>query len=158
MLAIKNVVFFFSVIISFFFPSDRTLFIVLVASFATCFCDFYEYRNYVLNPEKRGKVAATYLGAFSFFCMLLCVVASSCYYVVPITVNDITSTIIEFTSHSDPPKFVFFIDYFIFAAIVTSIMVFNMIAVAALRAKESLMSRTQVGKQSFQDLVDQHQS
>lgn len=155
MLAIKNVVFIFTIILSFLFPSEKTLFLALITAFASLFCDFYDIKNNVTYQIRKGQIAATYLGALSFAIMLGCTVASISYSfgteVVWKNLGPVSVIKLDLSVTGTNP---IAISYWVFAGGVVLITLACMITLGLLRAKEAATRGPKAANKSFQDLID----
>jgi hypothetical protein len=141
------------------------MFLALVIAFASFFSDYYEYRNNVSRPQREGKIAATYLGAASFFAMLICVLASSIYTIDSIPAifsrlfmgKNATAKYIPAIIFQTNDKFAgihFALPYWPFFACIAAIAICNIYVLSRLRARESQSATCGARKRCFQDIVD----
>lgn len=148
--ALKGAVFIYTVIVSFIFPSEKTLFLALFATYASIFCDFYSLSK-KLPKNKSTQLSGAYLYVMSFCFMLLCSLGSGN---IRIAYGDdilLSSNIlwISFIGGIDN-RILFSIEYVVFALCVLLLTCVNVIITICLTYH---FSESESNKRSFQDFI-----
>lgn len=150
MFLLKNLVFLFTVIVSFLFPSEQTLFLSLIAANASIFCDYFEIVSKLEVNNRAAKSAGARLYGIPFFSMLVCSILSGNVSFGFSEANGNKEFMIYFFRGYMNFDYLFCLDYVLFSICTLSILVLNIYSLTKLYNK---FSNSNI-QPSFQDLIE----